>query len=81
MFGRREKNRPPTREQMIAHQLEGRGIRDERVLKTMAELPALWLESPRPPSALVASLPPALDALIQSLLRTDVDSRPRSAAR
>jgi protein-L-isoaspartate(D-aspartate) O-methyltransferase len=39
MFGRREKNRPPTREQMIAHQLEGRGIRDERVLKTMAELP------------------------------------------
>ena len=39
MFGRREKNLPPTREQMIAHQLEARGIRDERVLKAMAELP------------------------------------------
>src|SRR3954470_25072978 len=31
--------RNPAREAMVAQQLRGRGIRDERVLKAMAELP------------------------------------------
>lgn len=39
MFGHREKKLPPTREEMIVHQLEDRGIRDGRVLNAMAKLP------------------------------------------
>lgn len=39
MFGRRDKDLPPTREEMISDQLVARGIRDQRVLVAMAELP------------------------------------------
>ena len=38
MTGRRA-DRNPAREAMVAHQLRGRGIRDERVLRVMGELP------------------------------------------
>ena len=46
----------------------------------LAELPTLWRAPPQPPSAYVADVPPALDALVLSLLHLDPLARPESAA-
>jgi hypothetical protein len=47
--------------------------------RTIAELTDAWHHEPTPPSAVVAGIPMALDALILSLLRMDPASRPSSA--
>ena len=44
------------------------------------ELPGAWEHTPAPPSAFAADVPPALDALIMSLLSADPMARPASAA-
>ena len=44
------------------------------------DLPSAWQRTPPLPSQLVASVPPALDALIMSLLSLDPMGRPPSAA-
>lgn len=48
--------------------------------RSLDALPGLWQRSPAPPSSLVPDIPPALDALITSLLSTDPLARPNSAA-
>lgn len=45
-----------------------------------AQLPALWRNAPRPPSRIAADVPPALDALVLSLLSVDPRARPASPA-
>jgi hypothetical protein len=47
--------------------------------RKFADLRELWRIEPLPPSQLVAALPPALDALVLSLLRIDPAQRPRTA--
>ncbi|MDH5673104.1 MAG: serine/threonine protein kinase [Myxococcales bacterium] len=46
--------------------------------RSFRQLPALWRNSPAPPSSLVASIPPALDALVMDLLQLDPRARPAS---
>ena len=48
--------------------------------RSAQELPSVWQTPPLPPSQLVAGVPPALDALIMSLLSLDPLARPASAA-
>jgi tetratricopeptide (TPR) repeat protein len=43
------------------------------------DLPRLWRDPPKPPSAYVREVPAALDALLLSLLRIDPQARPTSA--
>jgi hypothetical protein len=47
--------------------------------RNFAELRELWRMEPVPPSQLTAAIPPALDALLLSMLRIDPAQRPRSA--
>jgi hypothetical protein len=47
--------------------------------RAFAELREAWRHEPVPPSQLVPGIPPALDALVLSLLRIDPVERPRSA--
>jgi tetratricopeptide (TPR) repeat protein len=47
--------------------------------RTFADLRDLWRVEPLPPSQLTAAIPPALDALVSSMLRIDPAQRPRSA--
>jgi tRNA A-37 threonylcarbamoyl transferase component Bud32 len=48
--------------------------------RTIQELPSVWPYAPPPPSGLQADIPPALDALVLSLLNTEPLARPASAA-
>jgi tetratricopeptide (TPR) repeat protein len=48
--------------------------------RRLSELNAAWRTPPVPPSELVAGIPPALDALVLSLLSLDPISRPENAA-
>jgi len=48
--------------------------------RKVAELPQAWKVAPAPPSAHVPEIPPALDALVLSLLRRDPLARPAHAA-
>lgn len=48
--------------------------------RTLAVLAQVWRQPPAPPSTLVAGIPPALDALVMSLLSHRVEARPASAA-
>jgi hypothetical protein len=48
--------------------------------RRLDELPELWRAAPPAPSKWVTDIPPALDALVLSLLRVDPLSRPSSAA-
>jgi tetratricopeptide (TPR) repeat protein len=48
--------------------------------RTLTQLRALHERAPRPPSAYVADIPPALDRLVLSLLSIDPMARPRHAA-
>jgi hypothetical protein len=48
--------------------------------RRLLELPAAWQRPPQPPSQHVAEIPPALDALVLSLLALDPMARPSSAA-
>jgi serine/threonine-protein kinase len=48
--------------------------------RSLEELRTLHPRAPRPPSAYVADLPPALDRLVLSLLSSDPMARPRHAA-
>jgi hypothetical protein len=47
--------------------------------RALSELNAAWREPPVPPSQFAPAVPPALDALVLSLLRIDPGSRPRGA--
>jgi hypothetical protein len=47
--------------------------------RTFSDLRDAWRQEPAPPSAFVPEIPPALDALVLSLLAIDPDRRPRSA--
>jgi hypothetical protein len=47
--------------------------------RVFAELREAWRHEPVPPSQVVPGIPPALDALVLSLLRIDPAERPRSA--
>jgi anti-anti-sigma regulatory factor len=47
--------------------------------RSFTDLRELWRVEPVPPSQLVAAIPPALDALVLSLIRIDPAQRPRSA--
>jgi hypothetical protein len=47
--------------------------------RTLAELGEAWRHEPAPPSSIVPGIPPALDALVLSLLRLDPARRPSSA--
>jgi tRNA A-37 threonylcarbamoyl transferase component Bud32 len=57
--------------------LTGRAAYPARVLH---ELPSVWQNAPQPPSSIRAEIPPALDALVLSLLNIDPMGRPASAA-
>jgi hypothetical protein len=46
----------------------------------LAELPSLWIEAPRRPSAIARDVPKELDELVLSLLHADPLARPGSAA-
>jgi len=48
--------------------------------RTIAQLEAAWRDRPPPPSAIVADIPPALDALVVALLAHDPLARPASVA-
>ncbi|HKU38035.1 MAG TPA: serine/threonine-protein kinase, partial [Polyangiales bacterium] len=48
--------------------------------RELSQLPLLWARPPAPPSALVRDVPPALDALILSMISVDRLARPSSAA-
>lgn len=45
--------------------------------RALTQLPLLWQSPPRKPSALIPSIPVALDELILSLLTLDIEARPR----
>ncbi len=47
---------------------------------TLVALEAAWRRAPEPPSHVVPDLPPALDELVLSMLKTDPLARPGSAA-
>jgi len=47
--------------------------------RDFAGLQAIWAQRPPPPSAIVPDVPPALDALVMSMISLDPATRPRSA--
>jgi hypothetical protein len=47
--------------------------------RSFAQLPEAWRHEPEPPGRLAPGIPPALDALVLSLLQLDRERRPRSA--
>jgi hypothetical protein len=47
--------------------------------RDFADLQSAWMQRPAPPSGVVVDVPPALDALVMSLISLDPAVRPRSA--
>ncbi len=61
----------------LYHALVGRHAYPARDFR---HLHVVWTQTPLPPSALVEDVPPALDALVMSMLSLDPAARPASAA-